>query len=266
MRIFGLAVLLLLGVIHSALAQNDLLDLTKREYPSRPDHVTSRSQLEDVQDEGLGAAAGTARSLIPLALDLIKGFEGWDADMYEDVSGFCTIGYGHLVNGRSSCKTAAAEFIKLRQEYPQSPPLPPLTDETGSKLLEKDSGFARAAVERLVKVPLSDKQFGALSSFVFNVGSKGFAGSTMLKYINKEEHEAAARQFALWVVSGGERREGLVTRRDCEASLYLGKLKYDTRKRKGDTRKKIDRRSCGGLGAAAPSGAKEIDISVGEGR
>jgi lysozyme len=128
----------------------------------------------------------------------------------------------------------------------------------GTDLLNKDTQTVRSAVQRLVNRPLSDSQFGALSSFIFNVGVGNFASSTMLRHLRHGEDDAAARQFSRWVSSRGRVLNGLIARRACEAALFKGLLRHRSNGL-------FYREDCSGLGAA-PSSSTIIDIGRGERR
>lgn len=86
--------------------------------------------------------------------------------------------------------------------------------------LRADLDRFEAAVERLVKVPLSDNQFAALVSFAFNVGEANFARSTLLKKLNRGDYEAVPAELMKWVNSKGKRMQGLVNRRAQEGALW----------------------------------------------
>jgi len=87
---------------------------------------------------------------------------------------------------------------------------------------EQDLRVAAQAVDRLVQVPLSDGQFGALVCLVQNIGSGAFARSTLLRKLNGKESPAAAMavEFPRWVKGEhGQVLEGLVKRRQAELAL-----------------------------------------------
>lgn len=86
--------------------------------------------------------------------------------------------------------------------------------------LTEDLQDAEAAVSSLVKVPLSQGQFDALVSFVFNLGASAFTKSTLLKRLNAGLPVAAADEFKRWVYSGGVRLKGLVDRRAAEEAMF----------------------------------------------
>ena len=86
--------------------------------------------------------------------------------------------------------------------------------------LRADLDRFEAAVERLVKVELSDNQFAALVSFAFNVGEGNFAKSTLLKKLNKGDYDSVPSELMKWVNSKGKRMQGLVNRRAQEGALW----------------------------------------------
>jgi lysozyme len=94
-------------------------------------------------------------------------------------------------------------------------------DQIDAQLLADVAGAA-AAVNRLVKVALTQGEFDALVDFVFNLGAGAFAGSTMLKLLNAGDHAAAANEFQKWDMAGGEHVAGLLRRRIAEAAEFRG--------------------------------------------
>ncbi len=138
------------------------------------------------------------------ALAHLKRWEGLRLDAYRDGGGVWTIGYGH---------TAAAGAP--RPEAGMT-----ITEVEAERILRADLAWAERAVERHVAVPLGEGQFGALVSFVFNVGETAFAGSTLLRRLNAGDYAAVPEQLQRWVHDGGRRVEGLVNRRAAEAGLW----------------------------------------------
>ena len=77
-----------------------------------------------------------------------------------------------------------------------------------------------SAVNNLVKVDLNQNQFDALVSFVYNVGVEIFRTSTLLKKLNKGQHNAVPSELMKWTKSKGKQMAGLVNRRSQEAALW----------------------------------------------
>jgi lysozyme len=69
--------------------------------------------------------------------------------------------------------------------------------------------------------PLTDGQFDALASFVFNVGAGGLQRSTLRRKVNREEHALVPAELMKWVCAGGRKRKGPVRRREAEAEAAL---------------------------------------------
>jgi lysozyme len=132
-------------------------------------------------------------------LHLTESSEGVRLKAYQDSGGVWTIGYGHTrgVQAGDTC-----------------------TQEQAEAWLEEDLMVAVEAVNRLVKVPLSQHQFDALVDFTFNAGQGSFASSTMLRLINSGELVAADAQFARWDMAGGAHVAGLAVRRLAEAREF----------------------------------------------
>jgi lysozyme len=134
-------------------------------------------------------------------LTLIKNSEGFRDQMYTDIAGFQTIGYGHrLLPGES---------------YPNG-----ITQAFGLQLLDQDVASAEVSVARLVKVALNQGEFDALVDFVFNLGAARLMTSTLLAYLNAGKYDAAAQQLLLWDHSGHVEVEGLKVRREAEYALW----------------------------------------------
>lgn len=130
---------------------------------------------------------------------LVRQFEGCKLEAYRCPAGVRTIGVGHAhgVKPGDRCSVQQADVW-----------------------LSQDLEEAAAAVALLVKVPLTQGQFDALTSFVFNLGAKRLADSTLLVLLNTGRYDAAADQFSRWVYSGSEKLKGLVDRRAAEAALF----------------------------------------------
>ena len=130
----------------------------------------------------------------------IKRFEGLRLNAYRDCVGVPTIGYGHT------------QGVKMGDA---------ITEQQAEALLRQDLQPAEAAINTHVKVPLTQGQFDALASFVFNLGSAHFITSTLLGKINAGDKEGAAAEFSQWVHAGGKIISAFVERRAAERDMFI---------------------------------------------
>ena len=120
--------------------------------------------------------------------------------------GFWTIGYGHKI-------MPGEDFSKG------------ITTDQATDILRKDVGKAVRIITRLVKVPLDQYQFDALTSYVYNTGS--LAKTKLLKNLNNKDYEGAVKQMDI-VTSKKKEMPGLVKRRKAEWKIY-NNHEYDTK-------------------------------------
>jgi len=71
-----------------------------------------------------------------------------------------------------------------------------------------------------VTVEMTQNQFDALCSFVYNCGAGNFRASTLLKLLNQGAYKAAAQQFLRWDKANGKVLPGLTKRRAAEKALF----------------------------------------------
>lgn len=142
----------------------------------------------------------TTRKITQDGLDFIQDVEGCKLYAYLDTGGVYTIGVGHT----------GPEVVKGLT----------CTMEQALQWLREDSEEAQEGVRRLVKGLLTQNQFNALVSFVFNVGVGAFSKSTMLKLINKGDFDGAANEFPKWNKDNGKEILGLTKRRILEQAVF----------------------------------------------
>ncbi len=134
----------------------------------------------------------------------IQQWEGLKLSAYLDSVGVPTIGYGHT------------KGVKLGQT---------ITKTQAEGFLRADLKWAQQAVEWSVKVPLSDNQFAALVSFVFNVGPTAFAKSTLRRKLNAGDYASVPKELRKWnkgTVNGKKvELKGLTNRRVAEGYLWV---------------------------------------------
>ncbi len=136
----------------------------------------------------------------PAGEALITSFEGLRLVAYADpLTGTPTIGWGSTRNVR------LGDSITLAR---------------AQTLFQAEVDQASAAVNESVHVPLTQGQFDALVSFVFNVGMNAFRESTLLRKLNDRDYTGAADEFDRWNKAGGRVVAGLVRRRTAELNLF----------------------------------------------
>lgn len=134
-------------------------------------------------------------------LAFIRAREGLRLTPYSDGPGY-SIGYGHFLGTKAP--PAGTTITKQQAE---------------DWLLQDASGAAKS-IYSLVKVPLSQNQFDALVSFVYNIGADDFRSSTLLNKLNAGDYTGAADQFRRWVYSGQTVLKDLINRRALERDLF----------------------------------------------
>ena len=96
-----------------------------------------------------------------------------------------------------------------------------LTQDEAEKLLDIDIKIKENKLNKLIKVPVTQNQYDALISFVFNLGVSNLKNSTLLRLLNQKNYKGAAQQFDCWVYAGNKVLAGLVKRRAEEKELFL---------------------------------------------
>jgi lysozyme len=145
-------------------------------------------------------------------LALIKGFEGLRLIAYQDSAGVWTIGYG-------STRYKNGSPVKHGDTL--------VNEACASDLLQVTLGQYENAVNRDVKVPLTQNQFNALVSFTYNEGTGALAESHLLIKLNQKDFAGAADEFLKWdeitspTTHQKEVLNDLYVRRTKERALFL---------------------------------------------
>lgn len=140
------------------------------------------------------------------AVSLVASFEGFRVRPYQDLGGVWTIGYGstYLLNGK-----------------PVTASTPTVSEAMAAGLLRNVLVSFWDTIERLLKVPLTDRQGAAVLSLVYNIGETAFSRSTLLKKLNAGDLKGAADEFPKWNLIKGKVSRGLALRRAKERNLFL---------------------------------------------
>jgi lysozyme len=172
----------------SGFSPRGTISIESPKIPGFPDSIPNKQQEAEMNFSTAG-------------MDLLKKSEGFRNRVYLDAAGLPTIGYGH------------------RLLHPESFPNG-IDEPQAANLLAADLRDAEQAVQRLVKVPLTQGQFDALVDFTFNLGAGRLANSTLLKSLNAGRYDEAAEQLLLWDHAGGHELAALKLRRQAEAALW----------------------------------------------
>lgn len=148
-------------------------------------------------------------------VDLIKRFEGLHKvqpdgmiSSYRCPAGKWTIGYGVTKGVRSGMKITKEEAeLQLMHEIREHADI----------------------VKQYVTVPLTQGQFDALVSFVFNLGGGNFRSSTLLKKLNMGQYDDVPEQIMRWNKARVNGKltplKGLTRRRAAEAAIFSSDAK-----------------------------------------
>ena len=140
------------------------------------------------------------RRINEAGLALIKRYEGCELTAYRCPAGKWTIGFG---------STGPHVYPGLT-----------ITREQAEDLLRRDLDRFEKRVSQ-VQRPLTDNQFSALVSFIFNCGPLALQGTGMTAALSSPQWEAEVpRQMLRWTKSGGKELKGLVARRQAEVELW----------------------------------------------
>lgn len=136
---------------------------------------------------------------------IIRQFEGLRLKSYLDGGGVWTIGYGTI-------------------KYPNGTPVKSgdmCTEAQAEAWLKSDCKWVDACIDKYVTVKVTQNQFDALASFIYNIGESQFRTSTLLKMLNAGLFALAASNFDRWIYDNGKVEKGLVNRRAMEKKLFL---------------------------------------------
>ena len=138
-------------------------------------------------------------------VNFIKSHEALRLKAYQDSKGVWTIGWGHTKNvhpGDVITREQAEQFIRDDFVWVE-------------RTLNADLVTGRD------KPLVTQNEFDALCSLVFNVGSDAYLDSTVRRKIKQGDKMAAARAFKMWVYSEHKFIQGLANRRADEVRLFL---------------------------------------------
>lgn len=136
-------------------------------------------------------------------VEMVKHFEGFVPVAEPDPVGIITYGYGETHGVREG------DVITEQQ-----------ASEQLQRRITEDYGYD---VQRLVKAPLTQYEFDALSSWTYNLGPTNLASSTLLKKLNQGLYEEVPEQIMRWNTAAGKTFRGLTRRRAAESLMFQGR-------------------------------------------
>lgn len=144
----------------------------------------------------------TMRPIPQAAIDFVALHEAVRLVSYRDPAGIWTIGYGHT-----------GPEVNADMAW---------TQDQAKSALAADLSTARARLYGVVKPesidPLTDNQYSALISFVFNLGAKD--DWTIWKRMNAKQYDQVPIEMMRFVYAGSTKIQGLVNRRGAEVALW----------------------------------------------
>lgn len=140
-------------------------------------------------------------STIAVAGGVVGMWEGKSNQAYKDIVGIPTICWGQTLN------------VKMG-EY--------RSDDECDKDLATELVEYNRKMKQKVKVPLSENEEVAYTSFVWNVGLGAWNSSTLLEKLNVQDRAGACKELLRWNKAGGKVVKGLQNRREHEYKICMG--------------------------------------------
>ncbi|MBE9167582.1 lysozyme [Pleurocapsales cyanobacterium LEGE 06147] len=173
-----------------------------------PEENNHQKAPQPSPEENNNEEAPQTSTVSPYTLTFIKKFEGFKEQAYWDTDGTAVIGYG--------LAQINEQPVKMGDRITQAQAETALHDK-----LEKIQQEILSAVE----VDLNTNQLAALTSLVYNTGSRVLTRSTLINKLNSGDYVGAANEFPRWNKANMGGRlvplAGLTKRRLAEKQLFL---------------------------------------------
>ena len=166
------------------------------------------TRLNTLQNIHIIASNPNDSQLAPATIALVKQYEGFRSSAYIDTSGLPVIGYGQSkIYGKT---VSMGQYV---------------TETQADAALAQELYHVQRLVESTVKVELSPNQLGALTSLVYNTGTRVITNSTLSRKLNAGDYAGAAQEFPRWNKANQGGRlvalPGLTKRRLAEQKMFL---------------------------------------------
>lgn len=208
------------AVTQAGLDGDGMVEIAKRE--GRLALVTCGGVLSTVViKEASKPVAATQRlpiaslSISAKGIDFIKGWEKLSLKPYDDSEGYCTVGWGRLID-KKKC-------VDLANEPSLKPFKDGITNTKADAMLKEDIEDVEKKIKRRVQVPMFQQEYDALVALIFNLG--GFNKCPkLLSKLNTNDYAGCCDEFAD-ITNGGT--SGLVKRRKAEMNMFRNAV-YDS--------------------------------------
>ncbi len=168
-------------------------------------HELTSSTHELTMQEASSLIAGCGQTLSNSGMYFLKGWEGYNSAIYDDngsnPGGTLTVGWGHTVTAAEQAMIGSGQ----------------ITDQQAQAFFDADVQRAVNLVNNNVSVELTQDQFDALVSYVFNTGS--LVDTKLLAALNSGDFETACSEMDI-NTQDGIYVQGLEDRRASERDVF----------------------------------------------
>lgn len=140
------------------------------------------------------------------AVDLIIQFEGFKSKPYKCPAGIPTIGYG------LTSYPDTGEKVTMKDD--------PITEAEAQAFLREFLRTIEAGLLARFGDKLTQNQFDALVSWVYNLGFGNLDASTLSRKLKEGKLREAAQEILRWNKANGQELAGLTRRRRAEYELF----------------------------------------------
>lgn len=166
--------------------------------------MSSPMKLPTLNKGKVAASAALVAAALALTAPVVSVWEGRSLNAYRDIVGVPTICYGETKNVRMGDVA---------------------TPEQCSTMLATRLKEFAVGISPCLPADLSPKTYASFISTAYNIGIKGFCGSSMSRKALAGDLKGACDALLLWNKAGGKVVKGLVNRRNAERALCLEGLK-----------------------------------------
>lgn len=179
---------------------------TYRQVKKRDEKIKLRQRQVDSARRVIARHTPKTQHMSSKGLNMLIREEGSVPYAYNDPAGHATFGVGHLIH--HGPVTVADQRKWGTRSHPKTSLVMPT--------LRKDIRKYEDAVRKAVRRGLSQHEFDALVSLCFNIGTGGFASSTVVRRLNAGDKRGAADAILMW-----DNPSMLRPRRERERRLFL---------------------------------------------